>query len=207
MSTILPPNVSELEKNLDNAAEERFDAVNTPVSTMWDAHNCPSNALPYLAWALSVDYWRSDWPESVKRQVTADSPDYHRIKGTRPAVERAIANLGFDAVCYEWFEMEPKGEPCTFRVDVFAKDKPITEDMARQIGHSIDAAKRATLHLLDVTINLRSDASLYLSATSQIGERVKIMPRQQKTLSTNNRSYIAAAMRITETNRIKPRSS
>lgn len=207
MTTILPPNVSDLEKNLDEAGASRLNEIKTPVATVWDANTCPIEALPYLAWALSVDYWRSDWPESIQRQVTADSPDYHRIKGSRPAVERAIKNLGFDAKCYEWFEMVPEGEPCTFRVDVFAKDRPITEDMALEIGHSINAAKRDTLHLLDVKINLRSDAKLHLAAFSKVGERLRILPRQQQTLTTQTQLNLAVGLRITETTRLTPRAA
>lgn len=207
MTTILPPNVSDLEKALDEAGEARLSEIKTPVATVWDANNCPIEALPYLAWALSVDYWRSDWPESIKRQVTSDSPDYHRIKGTRPAVERAIKNLGFTAQCYEWFEMDPIGAPCTFRVDVFSTDRPITEDMALEIGHTINAAKRATLKLLDVTINMRSDATLHLAAVSKLGERLRILPRQQQALTTQGQINLAVGLRITETTRLTPRAA
>lgn len=205
MTTILPPNVSDLEKKLDEAGAARIKEINTPVPTVWDAKRCPVDALPYLAWALSVDYWRSDWSENVQRQVASDSLDYHLIKGSRPAVESAISNLGFEAKCYEWFEMIPEGPPCTFRVDVFTKDTPITEEMAIEIEHSINAAKRGTLHLLDVKINLRSDALLNLAAISKIGERLRVLPRQQQTITTKSRLSLAIGLRITERAKLTPR--
>lgn len=205
MTTILPPNVSDLEKKLDEAGAARLKGINTPVPTVWDAKRCPADALPYLAWALSVDYWRSDWSENVQRQVASDSLDYHLSKGSRPAVESAISNLGFEAKCYEWFEMIPEGPPCTFRVDVFTKDTPITEEMAIEIEHSINAAKRGTLHLLDVKINLRSDARLNLAAISKIGERLRVLPRQQQTITTKSRLSLAIGLRITERAKLTPR--
>ena len=70
--TILPGNFSDLERDLD-VALSRIEQVEIPIAVLWDPWQCPAEVLPYLAWALSVDVWRTDWPEKVKRRVVANS--------------------------------------------------------------------------------------------------------------------------------------
>lgn len=113
--SLLPGNLSDLERDLDIAIA-RIEDINIPIGELWDPWNCPLDALPFLAWALSVDQWRSDWSETVKRQVVAGSLDVHRIKGTRPAVERALADLGVTVDLVEWFQAQPLAAPYTFDI-------------------------------------------------------------------------------------------
>lgn len=120
-ASILPANLADLERDLD-AALARIGEVEIPISLLWDPWNCPLDVLPYLAWAVSVDMWRSDWPEVVKRRVVAGSFHLHRIKGTRPAVEHALAALGVEAEVTEWFEEQPPAERGTFSLLAWANE-------------------------------------------------------------------------------------
>lgn len=120
-SSILPGNLSELERDID-AALSRIADIDIPISVLWDPWNCPVDVLPYLAWAMSVDMWRSDWPESVKRRVVAGSLDVHKRKGTRPAVEQALRDLGVDAEFVEWFEASPQLTRGTFDLIAWANE-------------------------------------------------------------------------------------
>lgn len=124
--SLLPANLSDLERELDIAIS-RIEQVSIPISELWNPNTCPLEALPFLAWALSVDQWRSDWSEKIKRQVVAGSLDVHRVKGTRPAIERALSDLGIDAQLVEWFEASPKAQPYTFDITAWVNDN-ITPD-------------------------------------------------------------------------------
>ena len=105
--TLLPPNASDLERALD-AATARIGAVPLPLRDLWSPDRCPAALLPWLAWALSVDYWRSDWPESVKRHVIACSVLIHRRKGTVWAVRDALRAAGYsDAIITERVPSNP----------------------------------------------------------------------------------------------------
>lgn len=119
--TILPGNLSDLERDLD-VALSRIEQVEIPIAVLWDPWQCPAEVLPYLAWALSVDMWRTDWPERVKRRVVANSLAVHRIKGTRPAVELALQDLGVKADIIEWFEAVPKARRGTFELIAWANE-------------------------------------------------------------------------------------
>lgn len=93
--TLLPPNATRQERQIEAATAARLGAVPVPIAALWDAASCPAPQLPWLAWTLSVDDWDADWPEAVKRRVVAGSAELHRIKGTRRAVMAALDAMGY----------------------------------------------------------------------------------------------------------------
>lgn len=117
---LLLANATALERELA-ALSARLDAIDPSViETIWDAWRCPAALLPWLAWALSVDHWDEAWPEVTRRQAIADSPDYHRRKGTRAAVEQLLALPGLPVEITEWWERTPMGRRGTSMVHVAA---------------------------------------------------------------------------------------
>lgn len=143
--TILPGNVSDFERALD-VALARIDEVIIPIDVLWDPWRCPVDVLPYLAWALSVDVWRTEWPEDIKRAVVANSLNVHKIKGTRPAVELALKDIGFFAEVKEWFELTPKAKKGTFQVrGDFSSGLSISQ--IEQLILAVSAAKNTRSHM------------------------------------------------------------
>ncbi|MGY6246699.1 phage tail protein I [Bosea thiooxidans] len=115
---LLPDSATHFERELAGLSGE-LDAIDPVViETLWDAWRCPAALLPWLAWALSVDVWEDGWAETVKRQAIADSPDYHRIKGTVQAVTTALALAERPFELTEWFDQVPRGRRGTSRVFV-----------------------------------------------------------------------------------------
>lgn len=137
MSSILPPNSTPVERAAEALASHVRD-LPVAIRDLWNSATCPAAFLPWLAWALSVDTWRSDWPEATKRAVIKASPRVHRLKGTLAAVKAAIAPFGSAAI-REWFD-DPTGEmePHTFAVVLAPRTgvgAPVTavEDMVEAI--------------------------------------------------------------------------
>jgi phage tail P2-like protein len=89
--TELPANSTRLQRVLSDVDTVRADGVGISIQDLWDPWRCPSELLPFLAWAVSVDVWSNDWSEARKRAVVAASPAVHRVKGTLGAVRRALA--------------------------------------------------------------------------------------------------------------------
>lgn len=152
MASLLPAHLSELERDLEGAME-RLAAIEIPIATLWNPALCPVAVLPYLAWAMSVDTWRSDWPESVKRQVIIAAPDVHRKKGTRPAVEIALAALNIDTEITEWWEAAPTATPGTFEIIAWVNENLTPKEQGflnqvlyAQIDEAINNAKNARSH-------------------------------------------------------------
>lgn len=172
--TLLPPNATAAEQALD-LATSRVGAVPVPNGDLWNPDTCPENLLPWLAWALSVDEWDGNWPESAKREAIRRSISIHRIKGTRGAVEQSLAALGLVVRVVEWFEYG--GTPGTFRLDAELTDWGLNETDYASIERVVTAAKNARSHLDSFTIALTGKCKApAIAAASLYGEQVTVYP-------------------------------
>ena len=93
-----------------------------PIDTLWNPDTCPASLLPWLAWALSVDSWKSYWPEAVKRQRLRTAIAVQRRKGTVGSVREVVESFGGSIIVREWWETSPRGEPHTFEVALVLSD-------------------------------------------------------------------------------------
>jgi phage tail P2-like protein len=112
---LLPPNATPQEQALEKTAS-RISDVPVPLRTLWNPRKCPSNLLPWLAWALSVDEWNTEWSEEQKRNTIAASIQVHREKGTIGAVRKALEPFGLSNTIQEWWQMKPRAKAHTFKL-------------------------------------------------------------------------------------------
>jgi len=115
MSSLLPPTASNGEKALE-AATARIADVPVPLRSVWNPDTCPVDLLPWLAWALSVDSWKSYWSENVKRARIRAAQDIQRRKGTAQSVRAVVEAFGGAAALREWWQYDPPGPPHTFDI-------------------------------------------------------------------------------------------
>lgn len=174
-SSLLPDSLGDLERDLE-AAIARMEDIEIPISTLWDPWNCPIDLLPWLAWAVSVDDWRTEWSENTKRRVVANSLDMHRIKGTRPAVELSVESLGLEYELVEWFQEDPKAPAGTFSLRVFSSDQAFPLERISEIEGIVSNAKNARSHLSSLNITLKSRANLVSALSFQDGESLTVYP-------------------------------
>lgn len=113
VASLLPPNTLPTERALE-AAAARVGDVAVPLRSLWNPWTCPVELLPWLAWSLSVDTWRTDWPEHIKRSRLASAISIHRHKGTVKSVRDVVQSLGGAIEITEWWQKTPKGIPHTF---------------------------------------------------------------------------------------------
>lgn len=161
--TLLPPNVSRLERALDQAAAQRLGALPSLVPSIWNADTCPPALLPYLAWSLSVDEWDNTWSIERKRSVIREAPEIHRKKGTLSAIRHALSVVGHpDAEILERADYvvrngtvtrngihRRRGQAgwATYRVFLL---RPVTVDQAYQIKRILIASQRNCVHLVGI---------------------------------------------------------
>ena len=142
MAQLLPNNATELERAIEQAIGQRLDTVAVPHGDLLSPDRCPSHLLPWLAWANSVDVWRDDWPDNVKRQVIRNAPEIHRKKGTVTAVKLAVAAFGAGLNITEWFQQTPPGTPYTFSVTYTPSDAlPNTAQFQLDVASAIERSK------------------------------------------------------------------
>lgn len=106
-STLLPPQRTATEAALE-AATARVGTAGVPVDLLMRPEACPTDLLPWLGWALSVDVWDPAWSEEAKRRSIAEAIPLHRTKGTRASVERALRAAGYgEAILIESWAPTP----------------------------------------------------------------------------------------------------
>lgn len=115
MSSLLPRNSTAAERAIE-AAAARVGDVPTPLRDLWNPNTCPAELLPWLAWALSIDAWKSYWPEHVKRARIRTSLEIQRRKGTAQSVRQVVAAFGGAVQLREWWQLDPSGPPHTFEM-------------------------------------------------------------------------------------------
>ncbi|MEQ6290537.1 phage tail protein I [Vogesella sp. GCM10023246] len=96
---LLPLNRSPLEASLADAGQFNLDP--TPLRWQADANRCPTEFLPWLAWARSVEGFDAASSEDRQRALIRQSIDIHKRKGTVAAVRDVFRVLGLGEVTIE----------------------------------------------------------------------------------------------------------
>lgn len=156
------------------AATARLSDITVALRTLWTPDDCPTELLPYLAWALSVDRWDKDWPASRKIAAIQQSYWLHRRKGTRAAVRRVIESMGFSATFAEWFDTGDA--PGTFRLEVNVNDVGITPKTLSELNRLIGDAKPVSRHVAQLSLVVRTKGTAYLGAAVAEGNITTIYP-------------------------------
>lgn len=173
MMTLLPPNTTPLERNLEQATAQ---AVQLPVALrdLWLPASAPVHLLPHLAASWSVDHWDEAWSDDKKRQAIGNSYFVHRRKGTVGAIRRAIEpTFKLNQITMWW---QQATEPGTFSVDVSVTDVGIDESLYQELERQLNDAKPVSRHMTHLTINLESVGQFYTAAACHQGEELTIQP-------------------------------
>ncbi|MGO1072106.1 phage tail protein I [Lysobacter sp. CA199] len=117
MNSLLPPNATALQCALE-ATNAALAEVPIPLRKIRDPDRCPLAFLPWLAWDRSIDSWKPYWSEHVKRARVRTATEIQRRKGTAQSVRDVVSAFGGAVVLREWWQMEPKGPPHTFDVQL-----------------------------------------------------------------------------------------
>lgn len=201
MSNQLLPTGSSLLEIAAAKALADIDLLSVPLRELWDPNLCPANFLPYLAWAFSVDYWDSNWPEQVKRNAVSASYYIHRHKGTIAAIRRVVEPLGYLIRVVEWWK---SGDiPGTFRLDVGVLETGITDEMYRELERLINDAKPCSRHLIGLSINLETQGRAYIACSSYSGDELTIYPYVPDEIVISSNINTAGALHLIDIMRIE----
>lgn len=174
---ILPTSASSLSRLMAATEVARSDGIEGIIDTLWNPFECPLEFLPFLAWALSVDVWDNGWPEAVKREVIAASPEVHRRKGTVFAVKRSLEALGVNAVVREWHLQEPVGRRGTFRVEAEFGNGSLepTPKLNNQVTQFVRGSKPKS-RVFEYVAVTSALANLHTAVTSEISFLLESLP-------------------------------
>lgn len=94
---------SPLQRSIDLAGANQLQAIDVnAIFKQWSPDDCPKPLLVYLAWALNVDFWDSEYPEQTKREIIRTAPEQHAQRGTPLSVIRFL-NI-FNIIDFELIE-------------------------------------------------------------------------------------------------------
>jgi phage tail P2-like protein len=114
--SLLPPNASALDRAAESVMVKHLAAIPQPHRSLWNPDTCPIELLPWLAWSMGVEAWRTEWPEYIKRAIVRNAIQVQRQRGTVKSVRDTVASFGGAISIREWWQTTPKGEPHTFEL-------------------------------------------------------------------------------------------
>ena len=150
MTSLLPPNSTDLERKLAEAGKDAFDLPS--IRIIKDIDHVPSQFLPFIAWQKSVDYWDDNWPDALKRTVIKESRNLHRLKGTPIAIRQALAPFGYEVKLIEWFNQSPLGTPGTFALELDLIGRELNAEVFYEVNRLIYESKSASRHISNLQI-------------------------------------------------------
>lgn len=174
--SLLPSNSTALERSLESVMKARMDGISVPIRQLWSPDECPTHLLPWLAWALSADQWKSEWSEAQKRSYLRNAYYIHKHKGTLGAVRRLLDSLGFDLRIVEWWETTPRGDPYTFEIRITPEDGDFERALALDWQGLLALAKNVRSHLTKVSMESVIDGAPAIGAVSTYGLHLLIEP-------------------------------
>ncbi len=136
--SLLPPNASALDRAAEATAVRALQVIPQPHRDLWNPDTCPIALLPWLAWAMGVEGWRTEWPEKVKRAVVRSAIAIQRRRGTHKSVADAVASFGGYIAIREWWQTTPRGTPHTFEL-VFTLTDQTGESVTAEFAEDVIA--------------------------------------------------------------------
>ena len=133
----------------------------------------PEAVIDLLAWQWHVDFYEPNMSLKTKRQLVRESIAWHRLKGTKAAVEKMVQAVFRGGVVTEWFEYG--GEPYHFRVDILSAPQ-ITAENTTRLLNVINASKNIRSWLDEITYRRDMQDSIHYTAAATLHTTYEINP-------------------------------
>ena len=171
MSSLLPPNATKLEKNIEQLGE-KISSLPVPFVDLHRIDRCPVTHLPWLAWQHRVEYWQPEWSEPEKRNAISESESFNAQRGTRSSISSLLSTVVDNFQLKAWHELQPPQQPFTFVVMISTQHLLSIEQLL-QVQTAIDATKSARDNY-SISARIQSEGSFFIGAACISGETVHI---------------------------------
>lgn len=175
--SLLPPNSTLLERNIE-AVTKRATDIPVPLRSLWDPNTCPEDLLPWLAWALGVDTWKSYWPLNIRRSMLRTAVANKRRQGTAKSVRSVVQAFGAGVALREGFNNPSGAAPHSFDIVISAATmggEPITADFQQDIINEVTRAKPArSFFTVSAAVQTSSQIGLVNAARAALYHRLEL---------------------------------
>ena len=203
---ILPPNLLA-DKQIHAAARALDDELQKITAETRNALLLPrldelsEEVIDLLAWQWHVDFYESSMSIETKRQLVRESIAWHRIKGTKAAVEKMAQTVFKGGVVTEWFEYG--GEPYHFRIDLLTAPN-ITQDDTARLFAVVNASKNVRSVLDELRFRREAQNDMYYASAPSIHTTYEIRPAEITDATAEARQYIGAVVSAHTTYEVYP---
>ena len=193
---ILPPNLLA-DKKINAAARalddelQKITAATRNVLLLPRLDELSEEVIDLLAWQWHVDFYEPSMSIETKRQLVRESIAWHRIKGTKAAVEKMTQTVFKGGVVTEWFEYG--GEPYHFRIDVLNAPNMTEENRGRLLA-VVNASKNTRSWLDELRFRREAQNDMYYASTPSIHTTYEIRPAEITDATADARRYVGAAV-------------
>lgn len=147
--------------------------------------------IDLLAWQWHVDFYEPSMSIETKRQLVRESIAWHRIKGTKAAVEKMAQTVFKGGVVTEWFEYG--GEPYHFRIDVLNAPN-MTEESRERLLAVVNASKNTRSWLDELRFRREAQNDMYYASAPSIHTTYEIHPAEITDATAEGERHIGAAV-------------
>ena len=193
---ILPPNLLA-DKKINAAARalddelQKITAATRNVLLLPRLDELSEEVIDLLAWQWHVDFYEPSMSIETKRQLVRESIAWHRIKGTKAAVEKMTQTVFKGGVVTEWFEYG--GEPYHFRIDVLNAPNMTEENRGRLLA-VVNASKNTRSWLDELRFRREAQNDMYYASAPSIHTTYERRPAEITDATAEARQYIGAAV-------------
>lgn len=163
----------------------------------------PDELLDIVAVAEKVDLYDSSLPIAKKRALVQNSEMLKRKKGTRGAIELAIATLFDDGKIYEWWEYD--GLPYHFYVEIFLPESGLNEKEAILLSRLINLYKNERSQLDSIKFYAQTTSNVYPTAIMQAGETLTVYPWMPEQIELNTSQSLGSVAHTIENLTLYPK--
>ena len=168
---ILPPNLLA-DKQINAAVQALDDELQKITAATKEAlllprlDELPEAVIDLLAWQWHVDFYEPAGMDiETKRKLIKTSIAWHRIKGTKAAVEAMVQIISGKNLVTEWFEYG--GEPYHFRIDLWDAPRTDPENTANMV-RGIDGSKNIRSWLDEIRVHRDTQNTIYIGVAPSI---------------------------------------
>lgn len=205
----LPSNSTTWENVVDAADADLVarDPVGL-VSASRNVADAPLEWLPYLAAERSVDEFSGNWSEVRQRGAVRGSFPLHQRKGTRRALELAMATIGYATSVREWFEPYVRRDPYTFRLEIDLGIEPWLGENRSTLIRVANGSKNAHTKLEAIELSRRLPGYVYVGGIIRTRRIIRVgqLPKVTTIFPPDARIFVGVALRRRRTLRIHQRT-
>jgi phage tail P2-like protein len=161
----------------DRQMREVIDAIDEVVILPNLAKIVDSRLIDLLAWQLHVDFYESDAPLEVRRELVQKSLEWHTYKGTKWAVQDILRTVFATGEVIEWFEYNPKPHADwheAYRFKIVVSSGFGDPAQARRLINAINAVKPASRWLEEFVVGNPTKLDLWHASVTVRNIQTKI---------------------------------